>query len=184
MTQKLPHFLDPVDRLLAQFFARHGVRALRISLGVVFLWFGVLKFIPGLSSAEGLALDTIRLLTFGLLPDLYARWILAAWESAVGLGLLFGVYLRAVLFLLALQMAGTFTPLILFPTASFALVPFVPTLEGQYIIKNLVLLAAGMVIGATVRGGGLTEERHREERQARRDSAAPVVTQPSGEGCC
>lgn len=71
------------------------------------------------------------------------------------MGLLFGAYLRATLFLLWLQMLGTITPLFLFPAECFTKFPYAPTLEGQYIIKNVVLISAGLVIGATVRGGRL-----------------------------
>jgi uncharacterized membrane protein YphA (DoxX/SURF4 family) len=136
--------------------ARHGILLLRWSLGIVFFWFGVLKFFPGLSPAQNLAGTTIATLSFGLVPPQTAVIILAAWECLIGLGLIFGVYLRTTLFLLWLQMIGTITPLFLFPEACFVSVPFVPTLEGQYIIKNLVLISAGLVIGATVRGGRLT----------------------------
>ncbi|MEO5941457.1 MAG: hypothetical protein ABIZ72_10600, partial [Candidatus Limnocylindrales bacterium] len=83
---------------------------------------------------------------------------LAAWESLIGLGLLTGRFLRATLFLLAVQMIGTLTPLILFPAETFTRFPIAPTLEGQYIIKNVVLIGAAMVVGATVRGGGLAPE--------------------------
>jgi hypothetical protein len=74
----------------------------------------------------------------------------------VGLGLVFGVFLRATLLLLWLQMIGTAAPLFLFPNESFTHIPYAPTLEGQYIIKNLVLASAGLVVGATVRGGRLS----------------------------
>jgi hypothetical protein len=84
--------------------------------------------------------------------------VLAAWESLIGLGLIAGRGLRAILFLLAVQMLGTFTPLLLFPSETFTAFPFAPTLEGQYIIKNIVLIGAAMVVGATVRGGGLVAE--------------------------
>jgi len=76
---------------------------------------------------------------------------LAAWEVLIGLGLLSGVYLRATLFLLFLQMAGTISPVFFFPAEVFTKVPYAPTLEGQYIIKNLVIVSAGIVLGATVR---------------------------------
>jgi len=66
--------------------------------------------------------------------------------------------MRATLLLLALQMAGTLTPLVLFPAEVFTRIPYAPTLEGQYIIKNVVLIAAAMVVGATVRGGRIEPE--------------------------
>ena len=73
----------------------------------------------------------------------------------IGVGLLFGIFMRATLLLLAVQMAGTLMPLVLFPSEVFTRIPYVPTLEGQYIIKNAVLISAAIVLGATVRGGGL-----------------------------
>jgi len=149
---------DHVDTTLTRWMAAHGIQLLRLSLGIVFFWFGFLKFFPGLSPAETLAGDTISMLSFGLIAPHTAVVILAMWECAIGLGLIFGLFLRATLFLLWLQMLGTITPLFLFPQQCFVSIPFVPTLEGQYIIKNLVLISAGLVIGATVRGGRLVPE--------------------------
>ena len=154
----LPEPIDRLDIRITRTLARLGVPALRIALGVVFLWFGALKFFPNLSPAELLAARTIEQLTFGVIrPDL-ALPILATWEVLIGIGLLVGRWLRAVLFLLVVQMAGTFTPLLLFPNETFSVFPIAPTLEGQYIIKNIVLIGAAMVVGATVRGGGLVAE--------------------------
>jgi uncharacterized membrane protein YphA (DoxX/SURF4 family) len=138
--------------------ARYGVTLLRISLGLVFFWFGILKFFPGLSPAQDLATRTIELLTFGLVPSAVSLPVLAAWEVVIGLGLITGWYMRVTLLLLILQMAGTVTPLFLFPAETFTVLPIAPTLEGQYIIKNIVLVSAGIVIGATVRGGDLVAE--------------------------
>ena len=131
---------------------------MRLALGVVFLWFGALKLIPGLSPAEDLAGRTIEALTFGIVPAAVALPVLALWEVAIGVGLLIGRWMRVTLLLLFVQMAGTVTPLFLFPSETFSQFPFVPTLEGQYIIKNVVLVAAAIVLGATVRGGQLTPE--------------------------
>jgi uncharacterized membrane protein YkgB len=151
--RSLVHGFDAVDRRITAWMARHGLRLLRISLGIVFLWFGALKFFPGLSPAQELATRTIQVLSFGRIsPDLSIQ-ILAVWETLIGLGLILGVFLRATLLLLFVQMLGTITPLFLFPAEAFTRFPFAPTLEGQYIIKNIVLLSAGIVIGATVRGG-------------------------------
>jgi uncharacterized membrane protein YphA (DoxX/SURF4 family) len=138
--------------------ARHGVRLLRISLGAVFFWFGFLKFFPGLSPATELATKTIRVLTLGAIPSGVAIAVLATWESLIGLGLIFGVAMRATLALLFVQMIGTVLPLVFFPNEVFTRIPYAPTLEGQYIIKNVVLVSAAIVIGATVRGGGLVAE--------------------------
>ena len=147
--------LDRLDKNLTAHMARHGITLLRLSVGIIFLWFGFLKFFPGLSPAEDLAARTIQVLSFGWVPPPTALTLLAVWECAVGLGLILGVYLRATLLLLWLQMAGTITPLFIFPQEVFSQLPYAPTLEGQYIIKNLVLVSAGIVVGATVRGGRL-----------------------------
>ena len=157
------------DVAVTRWMARHGVRLLRISLGVVFFWFGVLKFFPGLSPATELALRTIDVLTQGLVAPGVAINVLAAWECAIGLGLLFGIAMRATLLLLFVQMLGTITPIFLFPELVFTRVPYAPTLEGQYIIKNIVLVSAGIVIGATVRGGRLSAEPQSEPGTRGRD---------------
>ncbi|NIR44406.1 MAG: DoxX family protein [Gemmatimonadetes bacterium] len=152
---------DQLDARLCAWMARYAIRLLRISLGIVFLWFGFLKFFPNLSPAQELATRTIEVLSFGLAPPEVSRPLLAAWESAIGVGLILGIYLRATLLLLWLQMLGTLTPLFLFPGEAFIHIPSVPSMEGQYIIKNLVLISAGIVIGSTVRGGELTNEPRR-----------------------
>ena len=149
---------DRLDARITGFLARAGVPTLRIGLGIVFLWFGALKFFPGLSPAAELATRTIEQLSGGAIPPSTSLPILAAWETLIGLGLLSGRFLRATLFLLAAQMAGAITPLFLFPGETFTQFPYAPTLEGQYIIKNIVLIGAAMVVGATVRGGRLAPE--------------------------
>jgi uncharacterized membrane protein YphA (DoxX/SURF4 family) len=144
-----------IEAGVAGWLADNAVALLRVSLGIIFLWFGALKFAPGFSPAEGLAGATMAKLTFGWLDPKVAIAILAVWETAVGLALIFGVRLRIALALLLVQMAGTLTPLALFPAITFTRFPFVPTMEGQYILKNLVLISAAIVIGATLRRGGL-----------------------------
>ena len=153
--KNLTAWFDRVDVRVTQWMARYGILLLRISLGLVFLWFGFLKFFPGLSPAQDLASRTIALLTFGLIPAQAAILILAIWESLIGIGLILGIFMRITLLLLFVQMIGTITPIFFFPAEVFTALPYAPTLEGQYIIKNLVLISAGIVIGATVRGGGL-----------------------------
>ena len=107
--------------------ADHGITLLRISLGVVFLWFGALKFFPGLSPATDLATRTIRTLTGGTLSDSTALFVLAVWECLIGLGLIAGQFLRTTLLLLWVQMAGTLMPLFLFPREVFRVIPIAPT---------------------------------------------------------
>lgn len=158
----LPEPIDRVDVRITGMLARIGVPVVRVALGIVFLWFGVLKFFPNLSPAELLAARTIEALTLGTVHQEVSMPVLATWESLIGIGLILGVALRAVLFLLAVQMIGTLTPLVLFPSETFTVFPIVPTLEGQYIIKNLVLIGAAMVVGATVRGGRIVPEPPRD----------------------
>jgi uncharacterized membrane protein YkgB len=158
---RMPAPIDRIDARITGTLARFAVPLLRVGLGIVFLWFGVLKFFPGLSPAETLAARTIEVMSFGVVQPAVSLPVLATWESLIGLGLITAIWLRATLFLLALQMIGTFTPLLFFPTETFMVFPFAPTLEGQYIIKNIVLIGAAMVVGATVRGGGLVAEKPR-----------------------
>jgi uncharacterized membrane protein YphA (DoxX/SURF4 family) len=148
-----------IDTRLTRWMARYGIALLRLSLGIVFLWFGALKFFPGLSPAEDIAIRTMDKLAFGLISPAVSIHVLAAWECAIGLGLIFGRLMRVTLLLLWLQMLGAVTPLVIFPHEMFTGIPYAPTLEGQYIIKNLVLISAGLVIGATVRGGSLSAGR-------------------------
>lgn len=150
--------VDQVEGRLVGWWAMNGITLLRISLGLVFFWFGLLKFFPGASAAEALATRTISVLTFGLVHPAVSLPLLATWECAIGLGLISGRFLRVTLVLLFAQMAGTFLPLVFFPHETFKLVPFIPNLEGQYIIKNLVLVSAGLVVGATIRGGRLIHD--------------------------
>ncbi len=169
------HF-TAIDKTVTRWMARHGVTLLRISVGIVFLWFGTLKFVPGLSPAEGLAARTIDMMTFGAMPAAVSLPLLAAWEVLIGIGFVTGRGLRAAIFLLVGQMIGTATPLFFFPRETFSTYPFVPTLEGQYIIKNIVLISAGLVVGAVVRGGRLVADpevaaAHRAWRRHERHSA-------------
>jgi len=154
----LRQLFDRADAAITRWMARHGIVLLRISLGVVFLWFGALKFFPGLSPAQDLAANTIGRLTLGLVPPGVAIPLLATWESLIGLGLMAGRFMRITLLLLFAQMVGTVTPVVLYPDLVFTRIPYAPTLEGQYIIKNVVLVSAALVIGATVRGGFVSAE--------------------------
>jgi uncharacterized membrane protein YkgB len=154
----VPEPLKPIDIRITSWMAKNGILLARIALGIVFLWFGLLKFFPGLSPAAELAGRTIEKLTFGSVDRHAGLLILAAWECLIGIGLLAGVLLRTTLLLLFVQMLGTITPLFMFPGETWLVFPIAPTLEGQYIIKNVVLVSAAIVVGATVRGGRLTSK--------------------------
>lgn len=157
-TELIQRNFDHIDLRITRWMARHGITLLRVGLGVVFFWFGAIKLVPGLSPAHDLAARTIGVLTFGLLPPSISVPVLAIWECAIGLGLITGKFMRVTIFLLLVQMLGTLTPLALFPRETWKVFPIAPTLEGQYIIKNIVLVSAALVIGATVRGGYVLAE--------------------------
>ena len=147
-----PEF-EAFDRRLTRWTARHAITLLRVSVGIVYCWFGMLKFFPGMSPAQDLAARTIGAMTFGLVTPTISVPLLALLETTIGLGLVTGRYLRVTLLLMLAQMVGTVMPLVLFPRETFTAFPIAPTLEGQYIIKNVVLVSAAILIGATVRGG-------------------------------
>jgi len=136
---------------LTHWIASYSVVLLRLSLGGIFFWFGLLKFFPAWSPAEALAMRTLDTLTLGYLAPQLSMPLLALWETVIGLGLLLGVCPSLTLALLFLHMGGTLTPLVLFPQDVFAHIPYAPMLEAQYILKNFVLISAGCVIGASNR---------------------------------
>lgn len=146
--------LDALDRWLTQLMARYGLTLMRIALGVIFFWFGALKLVPGLSPAEELVRNTV----FFIDPDIF-RPVLAIWEMAIGIGLISGQFMRITLLLLFLQMPGTALPIVVLPEAVFTVFPFGLTLEGQYIVKNLALITAAIVLGSTVRGGRIVVQK-------------------------
>ncbi|MEX0316138.1 MAG: hypothetical protein AB3N18_18305 [Allomuricauda sp.] len=115
---------------------------LAISIGVVYLWFGMLKFFPSLSPAESLAKNTIHELTFGFLPDSLSIVLLAIMEVGIGICLLMNIWRKQTIKVALFHMALTFAPLLLFPSQSFQEPPLVPTLLGQYIGKNFIIVAA------------------------------------------
>jgi uncharacterized membrane protein YkgB len=144
---------DRLDQLITRWMARYGLIIMWIGLGIIFLWCGALKLVPGLSPAEELVRNTI----YWVNPDWFL-YVLAIWEVLIGLGLIFGKYMRITLLLLFLQMPGTALPLVLLPEVVWTVFPYGLTLEGQYIVKNLVLIGSGLVLGGTVRGGWLDPE--------------------------
>ena len=123
---------------------------LRFSLGIVYLWFGALKFFAGVSPAEQLAVSTIHRLTFGLMSDHTNLMLLATWECSIGIMFIVGKFLKPTLAFMLLHMVCTFTPFVFFPQQTFNLEPYGLTLLGQYIIKNLVFIAAGIVLWTNI----------------------------------
>jgi hypothetical protein len=103
-------YLGPMDRAVTRWMARAGVPILRVGMGVVFFWFGILKLFPGLSPAEDLVRNTVYFVP----PEVFIP-VLAVWETLIGLGLITGQFMRLTLLLLFLQMPGTALPLVLLP---------------------------------------------------------------------
>jgi putative oxidoreductase len=143
---------DRAYRQLARWLNRHSIDILRISLGLVFLGFGALKFFPGVSPAQDLAEGTLERLTLGNLSGEAALLTTAIAECFIGATLVTGRLLRAGLAVLAASLVGIMSPLVLFFTDLF---PGAPTLEAQYVLKDIVLAAAGLVIAAHALGARL-----------------------------
>ena len=137
---------DRLDTAVAGFMRAHGITLLRVALGLVFVWFGTLKVVDR-SPVEALVADTVY-----WLPEGFFVRFLGAWEIIVGLGLLAPVALRLTLLLFWAQMAGTFLVLVVQPDMAFdSGNPLLLTTEGEFVVKNLVLISAGLVIGSRVR---------------------------------
>lgn len=144
---------DPLVRVRA-WLNRHSLTLLRISLGLVFLGFGILKFFPGLSPAEDLAIRTIETLTFGVVSGSVALFLTAVMEVFIGFTLVTGRMLRTGLVVLGMALVGILSPVVLFFEEMFLAGP---TLEAQYVLKDIVLASAGMVVGAGALGSRLTD---------------------------
>ncbi|MFU8869353.1 hypothetical protein [Natronococcus sp.] len=136
---------DRLDATVAAYMDRWGIPVLRAAIAVVFIWFGGLKVL-GVSPAGELVAATVYLVP----ADLFIP-VLGVWEVLIGICLLYRPLIRVGIFLLFLQLPGTFLPLIILPEAVYVSFPYALTVEGQYIIKNLVIIGAALVIGGTVR---------------------------------
>lgn len=148
-----------LENVIHRFLVRYSTGLLRVAVGAVFLGFGVLKFFPGVSPAENLVIATTDKLTFDLVPGHAALVGIAALECFVGLCMVARRWMRLAIWLLALEFVGILAPLLLLPGRLFSGPHHAPTLEGQYVLKDLILAAAGMVIAAaTFRGGRLIRE--------------------------
>ncbi len=146
------------DNKVTHWMAANGIGLLRISIGIIFFWFGFIKYFPGLSHIEDLALRTTRVLTFDMFSDNAMAKGLATLECLIGIGLITGKSLRATLFLLLLQLIGAISPVFIFTSEVFKIIPIVPPLAGQYIIKDIIIISAGILIGGTVRGGKMISD--------------------------
>jgi uncharacterized membrane protein YkgB len=147
-----------LDDTIVELMGRIGMPFLRIGIGVIFIWFGLLKPL-GLSPAAELLANTVYWWT----PEIVVPAI-GWWEVAIGVTFLIPQLTRIAIFLLAIQMPGTFLPLVLLPEVCFTVIPWGLTLEGQYIVKNLVIIGAALVIGSTI-----------ETKRRLKTQAIPVV---------
>ena len=137
---------DDLDIFVTDFMSRWGVTLLRYSLGVIYICFGALKPL-GLSPAQELVENTVYWFEN---PKTFVP-ILGIWEVVIGITMIVKPLIRVSIILLFIQMPGTFLPLVLFPEVCFTNFPFGLTLEGQYIVKNLIIISAALVVGSTVR---------------------------------
>lgn len=170
LPERLRRPLDRADERIAGFLAGYGLAFLRIALGIVFVWFGALKIV-GRSPVEDLVADTVPWLDRGFVVP-----FIGVWEVLVGLGLLVPIALRLTLLLFWLQMAGTFLVLVMHPRVAFQENnPLLLTQTGEFVIKNLVLISAGIAVGSLVhrrllergrtaaaRGGAASRPRNQE----------------------
>ncbi|MCA1671581.1 MAG: DoxX family protein [Actinobacteria bacterium] len=145
-----------------RWLTRHNINLLRISMGAVIFGFGILKYFPGVSPAENLILQVTHLMTFGLLPGKVAMVLFATAECAIGLSLMTGRGLRVIRYLLVLWALGILSPIVLLPQELFMGPYHAPTLVGQYVLKDVILLTASLVIATT-----LSRAQHAEHPPAR-----------------
>lgn len=160
MTALLHRFIA-LENVVHRMLVSHSISALRISVGAIFLGFGVLKFFPGVSPAEMLATDTTNVLFLGLIPASVAIYIIATMECFIGICFLIGSgrLMRVAIWVLAAQFIGILSPLLIEPGTLFSGPHNAPTLEGQYVLKDIILVTAGMVIAAgTFRGGKIVRD--------------------------
>ena len=138
--------IDRVDLVIIPFLRRVAVPMLRISLGIVFVWFGLLKVFEVSPVAEFVARTV-----YWIDPGIFVP-ALGVFEVTLGILLLLGRMMRLTLLLLILQMAGTFVTFLILPNVTFQHGnPLLLTVEGEFVVKNLVVISAALVVGSTVR---------------------------------
>ncbi len=145
--KRLKVWCEQCDGAVISFLHRHSLSILRVSLGIVFLWFGALK-VTGTTPVADLVAQTLYWMP---IPAAQAVIFIGWWEVLIGLGLLIGRWLRITLVLMFLQQLGTFLVLVLLPQVAFQHGnPLLLTVVGEFVVKNIVLVSAGLVVGASV----------------------------------
>lgn len=131
---------------LSQFIQKKCVQISSISIGLIYTWFGVLKFFPGFSPAEELAQKTLSALTLNTINPEGLLITLGIVELFIGIALILNIRKRFLFYIILIHMFGTFTPLFLFPELTFNKPPLGFSIIGQYIMKNLVILSGILII--------------------------------------
>ncbi|MEA2155553.1 MAG: hypothetical protein QOE11_1693, partial [Solirubrobacteraceae bacterium] len=149
--------LRALESVCQRWLLAHSIAVLRISLGAVFLGFGVLKFFPGVSPAQGLVERTTDILMLGMVPGAVALVLVAVMECTIGLCLISGRAMRPAIYLLGVQLVGILSPLVLLTHRLFHGPHGAPTLEGQYVLKDVIFVGAALVLAATANGARLTD---------------------------
>ncbi|QMW03170.1 DoxX family protein [Spirosoma foliorum] len=165
---------DHLDTSINKWLVANSILLLRICMGLVFLIFGFLKFFPGISPIEDLATRTTTVLTMRIFSGPRAMDFVAGLECIIGLCFLSGRFLRVGVWLMAIQLIGAMSPLLLFPGELFPGPLHAPTLAAQYILKDIILIAAGMVIASTWTGARIVAK-PRSFRSTLRSRVAGVV---------
>ena len=135
-----------LDIFISNYMNTYGILLLRYSLAMIFIWFGLLKPL-GISPAQELVENTVYWFDDKATFVNFLGW----WEVVIGFTMCVRPLIRISIFLLFLQIPGTFLPLVLLPEVCFTDFPYGLTLEGQYIVKNLIIISSALVIGGTVR---------------------------------
>ena len=135
-----------LDIFISKYMSNYGILLLRYSLAMIFIWFGLLKPL-GISPAQELVENTVYWFDDKATFVNFLGW----WEVVIGFTMCVRPLIRISIFLLFLQIPGTFLPLVLLPEVCFTDFPYGLTLEGQYIVKNLIIISSALVIGGTVR---------------------------------
>jgi uncharacterized membrane protein YkgB len=154
----MKRWLDRIDKKIIYWLQVIDLPFLRYSLGILFIWFGILKPF-GLSPAQELVSNTV----YWFNPSWFVPF-LGWWEVLIGICLLWKPLVRLGILLMAVQMVGTFLPLILLPQVVFGAKPYALTLEGQYIVKNLILIAAAVVIGGHLRNKPSSKQKKKKHK--------------------
>lgn len=149
--------LQAIEATSHRWLIAHSIAILRVSLGAIFLVFGALKFLPGVSPAQNLVEETTHILTVGLIPAGVALVLVATMECVIGLCLISGRAMRGAVYLLIIQLVGILSPLVLLTGRLFDGPHGAPTLEGQYVLKDIILVGAALVLAATIGGARLAQ---------------------------